>query len=208
MSNSSSNGSVSCKSWKCSEQQLKSNHSNAGSIPGNASDTFEGVSSIVSEIKSGIQRLRELGWEESRISSLFKQKAISEFSRIVITKDYKILLADFDNYEICLTPLAKCLYLLYLKHHEGIEFKQLRDHYQELKLFYLAVSKRENLQKAKKSIMDLCNTSSSNSVNEKCSAIRKAFACLPEYLREYYYISGKKGSCRKILLPPDLIQWE
>ena len=185
-----------------------SNGSLEDKIKTSLDDKPEDVLSLMSDIKSCVQKLRELGCSESEIATLFERDASAGLSRILITKDFKIILPDYNGYEVKLTPLAKALYLLYLSHPEGLEYKQLRDHYPELKSFYLSVSKRENLQKARKSLLDLCNSSSSNSVNEKCSAIRNALKGLPEDVRNYYCISGSKGCSRKIMLPADLIQWE
>ena len=55
--------------------------------------------------------------------------------RLTITKDYRILIGDGN--EIGLEPLMKCVYLLYLKHPEGIAFKSLADYKQELKDIYV-----------------------------------------------------------------------
>ena len=60
--------------------------------------------------------------EELRIEA-----AKGKLSRLVITKDYRFVLADYNHQEVELQPVHKAVYLLFLAHPEGIEFKQLAD---------------------------------------------------------------------------------
>ena len=64
--------------------------------------------------------------EELRIEA-----AKGKLSRLVITEDYRFVLADYDNLEVELQPVHKAVYLLFLAHPEGIEFKRLGDYRQE-----------------------------------------------------------------------------
>ncbi len=51
--------------------------------------------------------------EELRIEA-----AKGQLSRLVITKDYRFVLADYDNREVELQPVHKAVYLLFLAHPE------------------------------------------------------------------------------------------
>ena len=64
------------------------------------------------------------------------EAARATLSPLVITEDYRFLLPDYGNREVLLSPIHKALYLLFLNHPEGIEFKNLVDHREELFALY------------------------------------------------------------------------
>ena len=123
--------------------------------------------------------------EELRIEA-----ARAKLSRLTITKDYRFLLVDFGNKEIELQPVHKAVYLLFLSHPEGIEFKRLNDYREELTHYYMATAKMMDKEKIKESVDHLVNPLD-NAINEKCSRIKKAFLeMMDEYMASYYIISG------------------
>lgn len=82
--------------------------------------------------------LRGLGvplLEELRIEA-----AKGKLSRLVITEDYRFLLEDYQM-EVELQPVHKAVYLLFLAHPEGIEFKRLSDYREELLRYYMRTAK-------------------------------------------------------------------
>lgn len=130
-----------------------------------------------------------------------------KLSRLTITKDYSIILSDY-NKEVKMEPLIKAVYLLYLNHPEGISFKSLPLYRNELTEIYSKLRPYGLNSQAIKSIEDVTNPLL-NSINEKCSRIRAAFlAEVDPSLADQYYIVGKSGEPRKISLPRDLIIWE
>ena len=49
----------------------------------------------------------------------------------------------------------------------------------------------------------------SNSINEKCARVRAAFVSqFDESLAKYYYIDGKRGEAKKIILDRKLLEWK
>ena len=74
--------------------------------------------------------------EELRIEA-----ARAKLSRLLITKDYRFVLVDFNRKEVELQPVHKAVYLLFLAHPEGIEFKRLADYREELIRYYMATAK-------------------------------------------------------------------
>ena len=107
-----------------------------------------------------------------------------------------------------MSPLPKALFLLYLKHPEGIRFCDLPDYREELLHIYAGFSGRESMDDIRASIDDLTNPLS-NSINEKCSRIRQAFLSkFEDRLARNYYITGPRGEVKKIMLPRDLVVWE
>jgi hypothetical protein len=122
--------------------------------------------------------------EELRIEA-----AKSRLSRLVITKDYRFVLADY-QVEVELQPVHKAVYLLFLNHPEGIEFKRLSNYRQELLEYYLATARWMDKEKAEESVDHLVDPLD-NAINEKCSRIKKAFLKLmDEYRASYYLISS------------------
>ena len=123
--------------------------------------------------------------EELRIEA-----ARAKLSRLVVTKDYRIILTDYDNKEVELTPVHKAVYLLFLAHPEGIEFKRLRDYRDELAQYYMATARLMDKQAIMESVEMLVDPLN-NSINEKCSRIKKVFLdMMDEYTASYYIISG------------------
>lgn len=120
--------------------------------------------------------------EELRIEA-----AKGQLSRLVITKDYRFVLADYDNREVELQPVHKAVYLLFLAHPEGIEFKRLADYREELTRYYMATAKMMDKEKIIEGVDHLVNPLD-NAINEKCSRIKKAFLELMEEYRASYYI--------------------
>ena len=122
--------------------------------------------------------------EELRIEA-----AKGKLSRLVITKDYRFILED-DHREVELQPVHKAVYLLFLAHPEGIEFKRLGEYREELLGYYLSTAKLMDKEKIIESVDHLVNPLD-NAINEKCSRIKKVFLeLMDEYRASYYIISS------------------
>jgi hypothetical protein len=122
--------------------------------------------------------------EELRIEA-----AKGRLSRLVITKDYRFILEDYQK-EVELQPVHKAVYLLFLAHPEGIEFKRLADYREELLRYYMATGKMMDKEKVIESVDHLVNPLD-NAINEKCSRIKKVFLDMMDvYTASYYIISS------------------
>ena len=118
------------------------------------------------------------------------EAAKGRLSRLCITKDYRFLLVDYGNRELELQPVHKAVYLLFLAHPEGIEFKRLGEYRDELLRYYMATAKTLDKEKVKEGVDHLVNPLD-NAINEKCSRIKKVFLDLmDEYTASYYIISS------------------
>lgn len=123
--------------------------------------------------------------EELRIEA-----AKGKLSRLLITKDYRFILVDYNHKEVELQPVHKAVYLLFLAHPEGIEFKRLTDYREELTRYYMATAKMLDKEKIMEGVDHLVNPLD-NAINEKCSRIKKVFLDLmDEYSASYYFISS------------------
>lgn len=161
---------------------------------------------LLEDIDIRIQKLRSKGINEWTFRSLFKTKA--QLSRLVVTEDNRILLPDYNEIEVKMEPIVKAIYLLFLKHPEGIIFKSLPDYRQELTKIYAELRPLGLTEKALQSIEDVTNPLL-NSINEKCARIRSAFVKeFDEGLARNYFITGDRGEAKKITLPRDLVVWE
>ena len=161
---------------------------------------------LMEEVKERIGKLRQRGIAEYLLERLIHPD--DRLSRLVVTKDYRIVLPDYQDMEIKMEPLAKAVYLLFLKHPEGIAFKSLPDHRKELADIYTKLRPAGLTDRAMQSIEDVTNPLL-NSINEKCARIRGAFVGeFDDYMAKYYYIDGHRGAIKKIALPRDLVVWE
>ena len=88
-----------------------------------------------------------------------------------------------------LVIVHKAVYLLFLAHPEGIEFKRLRDHRTELLGYYLKTARMMDRGKIEESVDKLIDPLD-NAINEKCSRIKKVFLDLMDEYRASYYIIG------------------
>ena len=132
--------------------------------------------------------LRAIG--SSVLEELHLEAAKARLSRLRITSDYRMFLVDYANREIEMTPVHKAVYLLFLNHPEGIEFKKLSDHRDELLHYYMETSRMMDKEKIIESVNHLTDPLD-NAINEKCSRIKKVFLSLmDEYAASYYFISG------------------
>jgi len=156
--------------------------------------------------KKQVKELRELGIPLTLLENLLHQN--EKLSKLVITKKNEIILTDYNNMVIKMEPLVKAIFLLFLKHPEGIIFKHLPDYRQELIDIYKNLRPLGLNNRSLQSIEDVTNPLL-NSINEKCARIRAAFLNkFDEHLAKNYYVTGERGEAKKISLPRNLVVWE
>ncbi len=172
-----------------------------------AEENFDEESKLlISEVEERIFKLRKLGISQWALEQLVKPEL--KLSRLVITKDYRLLLPDYNDMEIKMEPLVKAVFLLFLNHPEGILFKHLPDYREELTKIYVKLKPLGMSDRAIQSIEDVTNPLL-NSINEKCARIRGAFVGqFDDHMARHYYIDGFRGEAKKIALPRDLVVWE
>ena len=162
---------------------------------------------LLDEVKEKVRKLRAFGVEEAEIVAMMNDED-ELFPQLVVTEDYKIVLADGVNTEVRMEPLVKAVYLLFLSHPEGIVLKCLPDYKKELTQLYLLLRPYGMTDRVMQSIEDVTNPML-NSINEKCARIRKAFAgLLPKSVARYYAISGNRGEAKRIELVRTNVVWK
>ena len=167
------------------------------------SSTAERVSQITEQLRVLSEELRRAGRYDllldaitvPALQQLNIEAARERLSPLEITSDYRFLLPRYEK-EVELSPINKALYIFFLNHEEGVEFKCLSDYREELIALYRKVGNRVSDDIICESIERLVNPLD-NSINEKCARIKSAFAkCMDSYQLSYYAIS--KHSVRQV----------
>lgn len=143
-----------------------------------------------------------------RLSEIEALEGMDEGERIVVTKDYRILLPDRFNTEIRLQPLVKTVFLLFLRHPQGIRFGDLPKYRAEMTDLYLGITRRPSGPELDRSL-DRLMTPGDNAIHEKAA---KLAATLAKYFRPQelpaYTLTGKAGAPKRIRLDRSLVEWE
>lgn len=161
---------------------------------------------LINEIESRVEKLAQKGISKHILQQIVAKPAV--VSRMVVTCDYRIMLTDYDNMEIEMTPLVRAVYILFLRHPEGIVFKYLVDYRTELQKIYEDIKGEVLDDKKMQSIIDATDPLK-NSINEKCARIREAFcAHFDEHLAQNYIIQGDRGEPKRIPLHREFVEWQ
>jgi hypothetical protein len=94
--------------------------------------------------------------------------------------------------EVQLSPVHRAVYLLFLRHEEGIEFKRLSEYCNELLSIYNGICPDGDKVKMRETVDRLTNPLD-NAINEKCSRIKSAFTALMDDYSASYYIIGSQS---------------
>jgi hypothetical protein len=133
-------------------------------------------------------------------------KESAKISRLVVDNQWRIFLPDFNNLEIEMGPLPKTIFIFLLRHPEGVMFKQMREHIDELTKIYTSIGNRASMENIKKSMLELTDPRS-NSINEKCSRIKEAFiAKMDDHVACNYYVTGDRSSNKGIKIDRSLVE--
>lgn len=164
------------------------------------------IDTLLNDLNKVVERLSQKGFSEHLLMQLISQP--KTISHVVITRDYRIMLSDYNNMEIVMTPIVKAVYFLFLRHPEGIVFKHLGDYRNELQHLYECIKGEPATEKMLQSIEDATNPYK-NSINEKVARIREAFVSrFDERLATNYIINGERGEAKNIPLNRELVKWE
>lgn len=130
------------------------------------------------------------------LEQLRTEAARGTLRRLIIKRDGRIFLegnkADGScAAEVQLSPVHRAVYLLFLRHEEGIEFKRLSEYRDELFATYNGLFPDGDEEKMRETVERLTNPLD-NAINEKCSRIKSAFtALMDDYSASYYIISSQ-----------------
>ena len=141
------------------------------------------------------QRLKALGTEPAAPVELY------------VDRHYTIRIGTSDGPVMPLRPLVKALFILFLRHPEGILLKQRDQYRQELEEIYATICPNTAAEDVKARVGRLVNLQD-NSFSEKASVLNARLEeLLPKGTAEDYKIQGYNGHRRRIPLNPLLIHW-
>ena len=107
-----------------------------------------------------------------------------------------------------MTPLVKAVYFLFLRHPQGINFKDLVDYRDELVSIYEGIKSERVNSKMYQSVCDITDPTK-NSINEKVARIREAFVTrFDERLAQNYIVKGERGEAKCIPLNREFVEWQ
>jgi hypothetical protein len=145
------------------------------------------------------ERLKDLG---------MGVESLAEPVELFIDKRYSIRMVGPDGPMLQLRPLVKTLFILFLRHPEGILLKQRDCFRAELEEIYSTINPntfREDVKARVARLVDL----EDNSFSEKASVLNARLEeLLPNGIAGDYQILGHNGCPRKIRLNPLLVHWE
>ncbi len=132
----------------------------------------------------------------------------SFLSSIIVNEDLKISLPQFNDLEIKISTLTKCIYLLFLNHKEGIYLNDLINYKVELIDYYKQLSSRDDYDKMLLSIDKIIDLNS-NEIYVHLSRIKSFFyKKFDKQIADNYIINGAKKAKKSISLTSDLIIWK
>ena len=161
---------------------------------------------VLRELRLTVQKLRLEGVSLMAIHEFIDKQ--EPLSRMTITPDYRIFLPDYNNIEIEMAALPKAIYFLFLRYPNGIIYKHMQDHYNELLNIYRQLRPNTDEARINLTITKVVNPVG-NALNENIARIRKAFIeKFDEHLANHYIITGERGLQYAIPLDRELITWE
>lgn len=195
------------------DKEIAWEYEREASIAIERNDVIADLRQKISEMEAYIHqcevKLSKMGMKRQEI-----QDALTEDSPrwgLQITKRGKFFLmknGEVTEQEIRLSPLDKAVYLLFLRHEEGINFSFLPDYRKELMEIYRSLMNYRTTAAMQKSINDVTDPTN-NSINEKCARIRRAFvSALGEVKAGEFYIAGLRGEEKKIALDRAMVNYE
>ena len=127
--------------------------------------------------------------------------------KLYIDKRYSIRINAPDGPEMMLRPLVKALFILFMKHPEGILLKRRVEYREELEEIYGTIAPGVSRDDVIKRVGRLVCVED-NSFSEKASVLNASLGrMLPESIVDGYKIQGHNGFPRKIPLASVVAVW-
>ena len=134
-------------------------------------------------------------------------ESLPEPVELFIDKNYSIRMGGPDGPILQLRPLVKTLFILFLRHPEGILLKRRDSFRAELEEIYSTINPNTFKEDVKARVARLVDLED-NSFSEKTSVLNARLEeLLPKGIVDDYQIQGRNGCPRKIRLNPLLVHW-
>ena len=144
------------------------------------------------------------GFHKIIIDTLLKYHSDQRLSRLRISSNGHLFLVDRNEAEVKIQSIGRALYILYLRHEEGIALTNLIDYREELMGIYAMTSDYNDEKKLRTAVDNLVN-SVGNTISPMISRIKRAFTALLGEQAKDYLIDGNIGEPKKIHLDRRMI---
>lgn len=161
---------------------------------------------IAEEIRERVEILKQGGYIELLLHTLGEdlvkqindsRKTATPLMHITVSDDLRIFIPELDNREVKMPSLARALYVFYLRHKEGVEFKFLSEFTEEIFSLYRLASNRLDDARLRATVDSLVNPID-NKINECTSRIKSAFLrVMDEYAARNYYLQMRNREFRR-----------
>ena len=154
-----------------------------------------------SELVSLIHRAKE------RLSGRVMEGNLPQGPSLVITRDYRIFIGGRRGKEIRMRPMSKAVFLLFLKHPEGIAFSDLGLYRHELETLYRHISNKgsnEEIERCLRRVLDAASREVNIAVSRSSEALSRI---VEEEWLPAYVISGERSGPKRIRLDRRLVVW-
>lgn len=172
-----------------------------------AIEIIKGMEAYLSELKDSGQLLVLVPILKKLLDKEAQKLDLKSISRIEINAQNQISLPYFKK-EVVLSHLTKSIYLLFLKHPQGIELKELGNYKKELVSIYSSVSNQLDYDKMVKSVDDVINLET-KAIYTHLSRIKSAFyKIMDASYAKNYIVSGNGTEKRRVLFNTNAIDWK
>ncbi|MCQ2244753.1 MAG: hypothetical protein MJZ32_10920 [Bacteroidaceae bacterium] len=190
-------------------KQIVQDYREAKSFESERQELLDNISALIVDY---VTRTHDVLPQEEVLNVIKGKIVLSEdtLSSIVVNKDKRIILPDYNELELKLRPIPKTLYLLFLKHPEGIILKNIPDYKDELRHIYLyEVNPNRDDDVLERSLDKLCDPMDNAALRYNITIIKKAVESkiINNKLAMHYYISGRKGEEYRIPLSRDKVRF-
>lgn len=138
------------------------------------------------------------------IDTILKFHSNEGLSRLRISEKGRLYLVDRNNAEVKVQTIGRALYILYLRHEEGIALTELNDHRDELMEIYATISNYNDMERLQRTVDNLVDYVG-NTINPLLSRIKKSFTTLLGEQAKDYWIEGNVSEAKRINLPRSLV---
>ena len=152
------------------------------------------------------ERLRAMGVSADASGATPKSEAAAPVD-LYIDRQYTIRMEAPDGPALPLRPLVKALFILFLRHPEGILLKERYRYRQELEDIYAVICPNMAAEVICSRVGRMVNPQD-NSFSEKASVLNARMEeLLPTGVSDNYKIQGYNGYPRRVPLNPLLVHW-
>ena len=186
------------------------------------SGVLEGMEAaeLFSLVREAGRRLREMGLEQEDIAAALEcRQSLCECGanidgsgpftvELYIDRQYRIYMGSRQGVEIPFRPLVRALFILFLKHPEGILLKERIHFRKELEEIYGVIAPNVDAQDRSRRVRRLTD-SEENSFSENLSVLNATLdRILPLSQAQDVKVQGYNGHPRLIPLSPLKVHWE